>query len=320
VKFIIRRLARSAFLVLGAVFLSFIFASMAPGSYFDEMKLNPQISPETIAALQNKYGLDRPLPERFSTWLNSAAHGDFGYSFAYNRPVAPLLWDRARNTLILAILATSLAWLVAIPLGTWMAVHRGTWGERAGGVSLAGLLITPDILLALTALVIAVRTGLLPVGGMYSSENAGSNAWAPGCDVFRHIIGPAFVLLLGMFPMLTAHVRSAMVAALEAPSVRAARAHGIARQRILYRYALPLSASPLISLFGISLATLLSSTLLVEVVMSWPGLGPFFLEAIFARDIYCVIGTVFLSTLFLVAGTLIADLMLYAVDPRIRRP
>ena len=111
-----------------------------------------------------------------------------------------------------------------------------------------------------------------------------------------------------------------MAAALESPSVRAAEAHGIGRRRILYRYAAPLSANPLISLFGISLATLLSSTLIVEVVMSWPGLGPFFLEAIFARDIYCVIGTVFLSTLFLVAGTLISDLMLFAVDPRIRRP
>ena len=111
-----------------------------------------------------------------------------------------------------------------------------------------------------------------------------------------------------------------MLAALESPSVRAAEAHGIGRWRIVYRYALPLSANPLISLFGVSLATLLSSTLLVEVVMSWPGLGPFFLEAIFARDIYCVIGTIFLSTLFLVAGTLTADLMLYAVDPRIRRP
>ena len=318
-KFVIGRLGRSVFLILGAVFLSFVFVSMAPGNYFDEMKMNPQISPQTIAALHDKYGLDRPLPTRFSTWLNSAAHGDLGYSFAYNRPVAPLLWTRARNTLLLAVLTTFISWLIAIPLGTRMALRRGTWIDRIGGISVAGFLVTPDILLALGVLIIAVRTGILPVGGMYSATLADST-WQQGKDLLKHIFGPAMVLILGLLPMLTAHVRSAMVAALESPSVRAAEAHGIRWSRIFYRYALPLSANPLISLFGVSLATLLSSTLLVEVVMSWPGLGPFFLEAIFARDIYCVIGTVFLSTLFLVAGTLTADLMLYAVDPRIRRP
>jgi len=318
-KFVIGRLGRSVFLILGAVFLSFVFSSMAPGNYFDEMKMNPQISPQTIAALHDKYGLDRPLPKRFSTWLSSAAHGDLGYSFAYNRPVAPLLWTRARNTLLLAVLTTFVSWLIAIPLGTWMALRRGTWIDRIGGISIAGILVTPEILLALSVLIIAVRTGLLPVGGMYSAAG-GDSTWQHGKDLLKHIFGPAVVLVLGFLPMLTAHVRSAMLAALESPSVRAAEAHCIGRWRVLSRYALPLSANPLISLFGVSLATLLSSTLLVEVVMSWPGLGPFFLEAIFARDIYCVIGTVFLSTLFLVAGTLTADLMLHAVDPRIRRP
>jgi peptide/nickel transport system permease protein len=318
-RFLARRLGRSALLIVGAVFLSFVFASMAPGNYFDEMKMNPQISPQTIAALHERYGLDRPLAARFSSWLASAARGDFGYSFAYNRPVAPLLWARAQNTLLLAATTTLLSWLLAIPLGTWIAVRRGTWVDRIGGISVAGLLVTPDILLALGVLIIAVRTGLLPVGGMYS-VGGGDSAWQHGKDLLIHILGPAIVLILGFLPMLTAHVQSAVSAALESPAVLAAEAHGIGRWRIVYRYALPLSANPLISLFGVSLATLLSSTLLVEVVMSWPGLGPFFLEAIFARDIYCVIGTVFLSTLFLVAGTLSADLMLYAVDPRIRKP
>jgi peptide/nickel transport system permease protein len=154
--------------------------------------------------------LDRPLAERFSKWLSSSLHGDLGYSFAYNQPVAPLLWGRARNTLVLATLGTAMAWLVAIPLGMWMAGHRGRWGERASGFGLAGLLITPDILLALGALIIAVRTGLLPVGGMHSSQ-AGSEAIAVQAgDLLRHIIGPAVVLMLGMLPMLAIHVRGAM--------------------------------------------------------------------------------------------------------------
>jgi peptide/nickel transport system permease protein len=319
VKFVVGRLGRSVFLIAGAVFLSFVFASMAPGSYFDEMKLNPQISPQTIAALHERYGLDQPLPTRLARWVNSTAHGDLGYSFAYNRPVAPLLWDRARNTLVLAVSTTLISWMLAIPLGTWLALRRGTWIDQIGRIGMAGLLVTPDILLALGVLIVAVRTSALPIGGMHSTVGVGST-WQIGKDLLKHIIGPGMVLILGFLPMLTAHVRSAMSAALDSSSVKAAETHGIGPWQIVFRYALPLSANPLISLFGVSLATLLSSTLLIEVVMSWPGLGPFFLEAIFARDIYCVIGTVFLSTLFLVAGTLTADLMLYAVDPRIRRP
>jgi peptide/nickel transport system permease protein len=109
-----------------------------------------------------------------------------------------------------------------------------------------------------------------------------------------------------------------MSEALEAPFLRAAEGHGISRRRLLYRYALPAAAHPLIALFGFSLGALLSGSLLVEVVMSWPGLGPFLLEAILARDLYVVIGGVLLSTLFLVAGNFAADLLLYWADPRIR--
>ena len=110
-----------------------------------------------------------------------------------------------------------------------------------------------------------------------------------------------------------------MIEALALPSIQSARAHGIPRSRILFRYALPAAANPLISLFGFSIATLLSASLLVEVVMSWPGLGPMLLEAILARDLYVVIGAVMLSSFFLVAGNLVADVLLYLSDPRIRR-
>jgi peptide/nickel transport system permease protein len=105
---------------------------------------------------------------------------------------------------------------------------------------------------------------------------------------------------------------------LQAPFIRAARAHGISEYRVLLRYALPVAANPLISLFGFSVATMLSASLLVEVILSWPGIGPLLLEAILAKDVYVVLGTVMLSSVFLVLGNLVADLLLFAVDPRIR--
>jgi peptide/nickel transport system permease protein len=114
-------------------------------------------------------------------------------------------------------------------------------------------------------------------------------------------------------------VKTSTIQALDAPFVQTALAHGIPRQRILWRHVFPAAANPMISLFGFSIGALLSASLLIEVIMSWPGLGPLVLEAILARDLYLVIGVVMLSTAFLLAGNLLADLMLYAADPRIRK-
>lgn len=318
-KFLFGRTLHAIFLLAGVSVLSFALLQLAPGDFFDEMRLNPQISPETVAGLRAQFGIDRPMTVRYLRWLRSAAHGDFGYSFAYNSPVAPLLISRARNTAILAGSATALAWLIALIVGAWSAVRAGHWEDRicAGITSLT--LALPDVIVALALLLIAVRAGGLPVGGMVSTDFDELGAVKKVIDVIAHMALPLLALLVGLMPVLVRHVRSAVLAALSAPCVRAARAHGIAPARLLIRHVLPLAANPLISLFGVSLATLLSVSLLIEIIMSWPGLGPFFLEAILARDVYVVIGTVLLSTLFLVGGNLIADALLYAADPRIRR-
>src|SRR5258708_11746296 len=107
-RYLLRRLGHGMFLLVGVSILAFLFTTLAPGNYFDEMRLNPQIAPETVAALRAQYGVDRPLPIRYVSWLNSAMHGEMGFSFAYNRPVAPILIVRARNTLVLSITATLL--------------------------------------------------------------------------------------------------------------------------------------------------------------------------------------------------------------------
>ena len=123
-----------------------------------------------------------------------------------------------------------------------------------------------------------------------------------------------------MLPVLVRHVRAAMVEAMDAPFALAARAHGIPRRRLLFRHLLPVALNPLITLFGFSLGTLLSASLLIEVIVGWPGLGPLFLEAILARDFALVLGVVMVSTTLLIAGNLAADLLLYRADPRIATP
>jgi peptide/nickel transport system permease protein len=318
-RYVIRRITHGLLLLLGVSILSFVLTQLSPGEFFQEMRLNPQISPQTIAALRARYGMAQPLPSRYFHWLTSALRGDLGFSFAYNCPVESLLRPRMVNTLILAVPATLLAWLIAIPVGIWTAAHRGSWADRIAAAGTSALLAIPNLVLALALLLLAVRTGLFPTGGMFSVGHADLSPWGKAQDLVKHMFLPGAALVLGAFPTLVRHVRASMIEVLDAPFVRTALAHGIPRRRILWRHVLPAAANPLISLFGISLGALMSASLLIEVIMSWPGLGPLVLEAILARDIYLVIGAAVFSTAFLVAGNLIADLMLFVADPRIRR-
>jgi len=291
---------------------------MAPGSFFDEMRLNPQISPETIAALRTRYGLDQPLPVRYVRWMAAVIRGDFGYSIAYNTPVAPLLWARAKNTLLLTATATFLTWLIAVPLGVLTAASRGRWLDKITVVASSFLISIPEIVIAIALLALAVRTRLLPVGGMRSLGFEELSTWRQFQEVAQRMLLPASVLVLASIAVVERHVRASVLEVLQAPYVQAARGLGISRTRLLFRHVLPVAANPAISLFGFSLAGLLSGSLLVEVVTGWPGLGPLILDATLSRDLYLVIGGVMLSAVFMVAGNFIADLLLLASDPRIR--
>ncbi len=318
----IRRLAvraLQALVLLPLVALaSFALAELAPGDFFAEMRLDPRLSEAHLRDLRARHGLDRPLPERYLRWLGSAVQGDLGFSFAYGQPVGALLAPRLRNSLLLNSAATAVAWALAIPLGVWWARARGRPASRVFAVATAGLLALPDMVVALALLLFAVQSGWFPAGGMVSLGHEEMSALARAADVARHLALPALALVLGILPVLVRHVRAATAEALEAPFVKAARAHGLSEARVLFFHALPAAANPLVSLFGLSIAGLLSLSLLVEVVMAWPGLGPLMLEAILARDLHLVVGPVLASCVLLLAANLAADLLLLAVDPRIR--
>jgi peptide/nickel transport system permease protein len=318
----VARLARRAlhglFVLFGVSVLSFVLVELAPGDFYAEMRLDPRISEATLRGLRARHGLDRPLPERYLRWAASLARGELGYSFAYGTPVAPLLWPRLRNTLLLTGTATATAWALAIPVGVWWASSRRAAVRRSLSVLMATLLAVPDILLALVLLLLAVRTGWFPAGGMTSVGYEQMSPAARFRDVLSHLVLPASALVLCVLPALTRHVRASMATALDAPFVQAARGHGIPEWRVVFRHALPAAANPLVSLFGLSVATLTSMSLLIEIVMSWPGLGPLLLEAILARDFHLVLGLVLASTVLLLAGNVLADVLLLAADPRIR--
>jgi len=317
-KYLERRIVHGALLLVSVSVLCFLFTDLAPGNFFDEMKLNPQISSDTVAALRSQYGLDRPLPVRYGRWVQSVMKGEWGYSFAYNSPVRGLILLRARNTLLLTGCATLIAWLIAVPLGVRTASRAGSWPDRVCMSGTSFFLAVPEMVVVFGLLYFVIRTHALPAGGMMSRGFEQFGLAEKVIDLVKHLIVPVLTLVLASLPILIRHVRTSMIEVLNAPFIAAARGHGISRGRILFRYALPVGANPLISLFGLSLAGLLSGSLLVEAITGWPGLGPLLLEASISRDLYVVIGVVMSSTVFMIMGNLLADALLVAVDPRVR--
>lgn len=317
--FLLRRLRHSLALLMAISVLSFALTELAPGDFFDQLRLDPRTSSETVDALRIRYGLDRPLPVRYLRWIGSTVRGEMGYSFALNQPVSRVLWPRTRNTLLLTVTATLLAWLVALPLGIWVAARPRPWARFVFGTGTSLILAIPDLALGLLVMLLAARTGWFPIGGMRVADWTGLGFLSQLADVAHHMVLPVTALVLSIAPSLARHVQSSMAEVLASPFVQAVRGAGIPRRRLLWRYALPVAANPLISLLGFSFAGLLSASLLIEIIVAWPGVGPLLLEAAEARDPYVVIGAVMISSLLLIAGNLAADLALFWIDPRIHR-
>lgn len=314
-----RRLLQTMLLALGASLLCFALIQMAPGDFLSEMRMNPQASPESLEALRSRYALDRSLAERYLLWLSAVASGSWGVSFQYGCPVSQLLWDRSRNTLLLTITATMVTWPLAIAAGVCLAgIRPRSYVRPAANLVVSGLLSIPDLVLALGLLLVAVRTGLFPAGGMLSIGFDELSPWGKFRDLAAHLTLPVLCLSASAFPSIFMHVRSAVSQVLSGRFIGAARAHGVPETRLLFRYALAAAANPLISLFGLSMGGLLSSSLVVEAVMGWPGLGRLLVEAIQARDADVVVGATVASALAAAAGTIATDFLLMFSDSRIR--
>ncbi len=312
-----RALARTV-LLLGAVsFLSLVLVELAPGDVLGDLRLNPRVTPDTVERLRVQYGLDQPIAIRYGRWVRSVVGGDFGFSALYNSSVWPILRPRLLNTLLLTTAALLGAWILALPLGVWSAVRRGQLIDRAVGVAVSALLATPELLLGLMALRLALTTGWFPAGGMTSATIANAG-WAHAADVLHHAALPIAALTVAQLPTLVRHVRASMIDALDARSLLMGRGLGIPAHRLIWRHALKIAAMPLSALFGLSVASLLSSSLAIEVVMGWPGLGPLLVEATLGHDAHLVAGATTAATLTLLVGVGAGATLAWWVDPRAR--
>jgi len=316
--FTVKRLFHLVPILFGVSLMTFLLMSLTPGDYYTTLSQNPQISPEKIAELRAKMHLDRPWYVQYIYWLKNALHGDFGFSIAYKISASELIFGRLWNTFVLSFFATALAWCVAVPLGIWAAVKKDSWADRSCSfIAFVGLSI-PEVLLALLALMFAASTGWFPVGGAQGALNDLMSPSEQLRDRLHHLILPTIVLAASELAGIMRQMRSNLLDTLRAEFVTTARAKGLPEGWVVYKHALRNAINPLLTIFGYSLAGLLSGAFIVENVMAWPGLGRLTMEALFAKDYQLVVASVVMATGLLVAGNFLADLMLAWSDPRIR--
>jgi peptide/nickel transport system permease protein len=316
-RFLFGKLMQGGGVLLAVSFLTFASLAAAPGNFLSEARLDPRISASTLQELNSRYGLDRPLLSRYGEWLRAASRGDLGLSFAYATPVSTLLLPRIRNTLLLTISGAVVSWAIAILLGVWAAANENGALDRSLTAVTSALIAVPDVLWVTALLLFAVRSRMFPAGGMTSIDFADRTMGGKVGDLAAHGFLPLIAVVLSTLPALLRHVRSSVAEVLHSDFITAATARGVSRGRILYRHALRPAANPLISLAGLSFGGLLSTSLVVEVVLSWPGMGPLLVEAILSRDVLLVMAAVNVSTALTVAGSFLAEVALRVSDPRI---
>ncbi len=311
--YLLRRLLFAAFLVCAVSSASLVLARLAPGDFAVDALGIAKAS--TIEDLRARYGLDRPIAEQYAAWIGGALRLDFGRSLAYDRPVVDLIPERAANTALLAVSALLVATLVGLPLGVATGTRApGVFTALVRAVSVV-LVSTPPLLTSLFLLFLAARSGWLPIAGMRSVD-AGTGL-AGLADLVAHMIVPVLALALPLSAMFERLQSQAMREAIAAPFVRAAVSRGVPRARIVWRDALRLGVRPVVSIYGLVVGTLLSGSFAVEIVTAWPGLGQLMFDALRARDVYLVAGCAAAGSVFLAAGTLLADAALALVDPRV---
>lgn len=319
-RYVLKRVLQGLLTLLLATALSFFIVQLAPGDFLTPFRQNPQITAETIADYEQRFGLDRPVWVQYLLWLKRVVTaGDFGLSFAYNRPALEILWERVPNTILLSAASIFVTWAIAIPLGIISAVNQNRFADRFLRIfSYIGQGF-PTIITGLLLLFFAqLTTPLFPVGGRTSLFHEDLNWIGKILDVAWHLILPTLALSITSFAGLQRLMRGQLLDVLRQDYIQTARAKGLPENRVIYVHALRNAVNPLITILGFEFSALLSGSFIVETYFSWPGLGRLTLEAVQTLDLFLIMASLVLGSVMLIVGNLLADLLLSVVDPRIK--
>ena len=321
--FMLRRVVNAIPTIIGATLLIFFIIQAAPGDFLTQQLLDPNVSPQQIANLRAQFGLDQPVVVQYFYWVKELVQGNLGESFAYKQPVLQVILPRALNSLYLVLLSQVIFYFIAIPLGVYGAVRQYSLGDKVTSTLMYILLGFPTFFLALLViyLILQVRYAThwdIPLIGMTSSNYAQLNPLGKFLDVLKHIAIPATVLAISGVASFTRVLRGQMLEYLGSDFIRTARAKGLSDFRVIYKHTLRNAIIPFIAGIGTLLPALISGAGLIEVVFSYPGITPMLLDSLAATDLYVLAGFSLIGILFLIVGNLLSDILLSAVDPRIR--
>ena len=323
--FIVKRLLWMVPFLVAISFLSFVLIQLPPGDFVTTYiatlaASNEVVDQNTAADLRNRFGLDQPMVVQYWKWIsNIAFRGDFGLSFEWQQPVGDLIWERMALTLLLTLSALLLTWGIALPVGVFSAVKKYSIGDYlVTGLSFVGLAI-PSFLLALVLMYIAAVEFGQSVGGLFSEQYL-TAPWSfdKTIDLLQHLWIPVVILAVSGTASLIRVMRANMLDELHKPYVTTARAKGLSEFTLLVKYPLRLALNPFISTIAWLLPNLVSGSIIVAIVLSLPTAGPLLLQSLMSQDMYLAGAFILLICGLTVLGSLVSDILLALVDPRIR--
>jgi peptide/nickel transport system permease protein len=324
-NFLIRRITYMLITILFISFISFIIVELPEGTYLDVRleqlrQQGGQVAQSQIDAIIKRYGLNDPFHVRYLKWITGFVTGDFGQSFALDRPVSEVIWSRLGFTLGMGLFSILFSWGLSIPLGVYSATHRySLWDYVLSAFQFIGLAI-PGFLLALVLALFAVRVIKQDhVIGLFSDEFLNAAwSWARVVDMLKHLWIPVTIMTLTSTAWLTRVMRGNLLDILNMQYIQTARAKGLTERVVIWKHAVRNSIHPLVMAFGGVLTFLFSGGTIIERVLNLPSTGPLMFQSMMNQDVYLAVTFLTMICLTIVLGNFLADLMLAWVDPRIR--
>ncbi|MCZ4315632.1 ABC transporter permease [Comamonadaceae bacterium G21597-S1] len=317
---ILRRLAWAAGLMMAVLATNFVLIHAAPGDAASviagEMGGGDE---QVIASIKKAYGLDQPLQVQFFTYIGKSLQGDLGQSYAYNRPVAGLIFERVRPTVLLVLTALVFAIVVGTLLG--VVASRRPDSVASSAVTIMSL-VGYSMPVFWTGILLVILFGkvwpILPIAGMRDLRMYGATGWAAVSDVLQHLVLPAFTLSIVYLAQYSRLSRASMLEVLGSDYIRTARAKGLSEWVVTFKHALRNALMPVVTIAGLQFGNLISGAVLVETVFSWPGLGTLALDSILGRDYPTLLGILTFSSMLVIVANLLTDLSYRWIDPRLR--
>ncbi len=324
--FILRRLLYMIPTFLVTSIVAFAVIQLPPGDFASTYVAaqaaqgDSSSAQEVLAQLRAAYGLDQPVYVQYGKWMwGILTRGDFGIAFEWHQPVSSLIWERVWLTLALTLASVLITWIIALPTGIYSAVKQYSLGDYA--LTLLGFLgiSIPGFLIALVIMYILFKYFGTTLGGLFSSEFENA-PWslAKIVDLIRHIWLPVFILAIGGTAELIRIMRANLLDELRKPYVVTARSKGLPEWKVLLKYPVRMALNPFVSTIGWTLPHLVSGSIIISVVMSLPTTGPMLLRSLQSQDMYLAGSIILILSILTILGTLLSDILLAYLDPRIR--